>query len=264
MVQVTGMPGLENKIIAITRNERDAREFSEMVNGQGGRPIKLPTIEIVPKGPRAAKQFLERLRRKKHDYCAFMSPQAANILFDLAGREAALALKSTTVIAVGPKTKKNLQEHGVNVRLMPDRFSSAGLVDLLSSMNAKRKKIIIPRSGAVNEFTTTALEELGMDVDEIFLYSVRTGPVTFVWSEFSELLVEKKVHAVIFTSASSVSSFFEIMVKLGARNLQLDSLTKVVSIGPFTSKELKSRKVKYFEAVEHTVAGALGLAKQIV
>lgn len=258
------MLGLENKIIAITRNERDAREFSELVNEQGGRAIALPTIEILPKGPQAARQFLEKLQRKKHDYCAFMSPQAANILFDLAGREAALALKSTRVIAVGPKTKKSLQEHGVNVRLMPDRFSSAGLVNLMSSMKAKRKRIIIPRSGAVNEFATRALEELGMEVDEIFLYSVRTGPVTFVWSEFSDLLVQKKVHAVIFTSASSVSSFFEIMGKLSEGHPQLDSLAKVLSIGPFTSKELKSRKIKCFEAQEHTVRGTLELARKIV
>jgi uroporphyrinogen-III synthase len=72
------------------------------------------------------------------------------------------------------------------------------------------------------------------------------------------------VDAVIFTSASSVGSFFEIMEKLGNSGLQLDSLTKAVSIGPFTSKELKGRNVKYFEAEEHTVAGALELAKKIV
>lgn len=258
------MPGLKDKIIAITRNESDAREFSQLVSEQGGRAIALPTIEIVPKGPQAAKEFLEKLQKKKHDYCAFMSPQAVNILFDLAGREAALALKSTVVIAVGPKTKESLQERGVNVRLVPDRFSSAGLVDLLSSMEPAGKRIIIPRSGAANEFAAKALTDLGMKVDEILLYTVRTGPITFAWSEFSGLLLQKKVGAVIFTSASSVSSFFEIMEKMTEGHLQLDGLAKVVSIGPFTSKELKKRKVKHFEAEEHTVRGALELAKKIV
>lgn len=264
MVQVTAMPGLKNKVIAITRSESDAVEFSQLVSEEGGRPIALQTIEIVPKGPQAAEEFLEKLQKKKHDYCAFMSPQAVNILFDLAGREAALALKSTVVIAVGPKTKESLQEHGVTVRLVPDKFSSAGLVDLLSSMEPKRKKIIIPRSGAANEFATKALTDLGMQVDETLLYTVRTGTVTFAWSEFSDLLLQKKVDVVIFTSASSVSSFFEIMGKLSESHLQLDSLAKVVSIGPFTSKELKSRKIKCFEAQEHTIRGTLELAKKIV
>jgi uroporphyrinogen-III synthase len=72
------------------------------------------------------------------------------------------------------------------------------------------------------------------------------------------------VDAVIFTSASNVNSFFEIMGKLVPSDLQFDSLTKLVSIGPFTSKELMDRELKYFEAEEHTVAGALELAKKIV
>ncbi len=264
MVAVTAMPGLKNKVIAITRSGRDAAEFSELVSEEGGRPIALPTIEIVPEGPRAANEFLEKLQKKQHDYCAFMSPQAVHILFDLAGREATLALKSTTVIAVGPKTKESLQEHGVKVRLVPDKFSSAGLVDLLSSMEHAGKKIIIPRSGAANEFATKALTDLGMDVDEILLYTVRTGTVMPVWSEFSDMLLQKKVDAVIFTSASSVNSFFEIMGKLSEGHLQLDTLAKVVSIGPLTSKELKSRKIRYFESQEHTVKGSLELAKKIL
>jgi len=264
MVQVIAVPGLKDKIIAITRNEIDAREFSQLVSEQGGRAIALPTIEIVPKEPQAAYEFLKKLQNEKHDYCAFMSPQAVSILFDLAGREAAFALRSTIVIAVGPKTKESLQEHGVNVRLVPEKFSSAGLVDLLSSMEPARKKIIIPRSGTANEFAAKALTDLGMKVDEILLYTVHTSPITFVWSEFSDLLLQKKVGAVIFTSASNVSSFFEIMGNMTAGHLQLDGLAKVVSIGPFTSKELKKRKVKYFEAEEHTVRGALELAKKIV
>lgn len=264
MVKVTAMPGLKNKIIAITRNEINAKEFSQLVSKQGGRAIALPTIEIVSKGPQAAKEFLDTLQKKKHDYCAFMSPQAVRILFDIAGKRAALVLKSTIVIAVGPKTKDSLQEHGVKVRLVPKQFSSMGLVDLLSTMDPAGKRIIIPRSGAANEFATRALADLGMEVDEILLYDARTSSITVVWNEFSDLLLQKKVDAIIFTSVSSVNSFFEIMGKVSASNLRLDDLVKVISIGPFTSKELKRRKIRCLEADEHTVRGTLELAKQIV
>lgn len=258
------VPGLKNKIIAITRSEQDAAEFLHRVAELGGRGIALQTIEVVPKGPEAVKEFLEKLEKKKHDYCAFMSPQSVRILFDHAGKEALLALKSTNVIAVGPKTREALVDHGVSVRLMPAKFSSAGLAELLSLLKAKKEKIIIPRSGAANEFATKALEDMGMKVDEVFLYTVRTAPVTFAWNEFPDLLLQKKVDAMIFTSASSVGSFFEIMEKVGSGNFQLDSLTKVVSIGPLTSKELEGRMIKCYEAEEHTVAGALELAGKIV
>jgi uroporphyrinogen-III synthase len=46
--------------------------------------------------------------------------------------------------------------------------------------------------------------------------------------------------------------------------LQLDNLTKVVSIGPLTSKALRDRGIGCFEAEEHTVRGALQIAKQIL
>jgi len=257
------VPGLNGKTIAITRNEQDAREFIKLVAGQGGKAIALPTTEIVPKGPEATKDFLEKLEKKKYDYCAFMSPHAVDILFDR-GREPALALRSTAVIAVGPKTRESLMRQGVQVRLMPEKFSSAGLVELLSSMGAKKKKIIIPRSGAADEFATKALKDLGMQVDEVLLYTVRTASASLAWIEFPELLAQKQVDALIFTSASNVRSFFQMMDRLQAGDLKLDDLTKVISIGPFTSRELKWKEVKYVEAEEHTVEGALDLARSVL
>jgi uroporphyrinogen-III synthase len=260
-------PRLRSKILAITRSDRDAKEFLQLVKEQGGTAIALPAIEIVPKDPQVAEEFIDKLRKKKYHYCVFMSQKAVSVLFDLSPDKVAPVLKSTTVIAVGPKTKQSLEEHGIEVGMMLKKFSSVGLVDLLSGMEPAGKKIIIPRSGAAtNEFVTEALIRLGMDVDEVLLYTVRTRMmIEPVWKEFSELLFQKRVDAVIFTSASNVNSFFEIMDNLSKAKLQLDSLTKVVSIGPFTSKALRDRGIiECFEAEEHTVIGALQIAKQIV
>src|ERR671924_280466 len=153
---MTEMPQLKNKILAITRSDRDAKEFLQLVKEQGGRAIPLPTIEIVPKDPQVAEEFLDKLRKKKHHYCAFMSQQAVSVLFDLAYDKVAPVLKSTTVIAVGPKTKQILEERGIEVKIMLKKFSSVGLVDLLSKIEPAGKKIIIPRSSAANEFATEA------------------------------------------------------------------------------------------------------------
>ena len=264
MVQVNNVAGLRNKVLAITRNEYNAREFSSIVEEEGGRVIALPTIELVSKGSEPVKEFLDKLQRSKHDYCAFMSPQAVNMIFEAAGREAVLVLKSTVVIAVGPKTKQALEENGVHVRLMPDTFSSEGLVELLSSMDPAGKTIIIPRSGAANELANKSLKDLRMQVDEVILYTVQTSPITYAWKDFTDLLQQKKIDAIIFTSSSTVNSFFEIMEKILPDELQLDDLTKVISIGPFTTKELKRRKVKCFQAKQHTVIGALEIAKKII
>jgi uroporphyrinogen-III synthase len=258
------MPKLKNKVLAITRSEQDAKEFLQLVRGQGGWAIALPVIEIVPRGPEAVEEFLDKLRKKKHYYCAFMSQQAVNILFDVAHDKIAPLLKSTTVIAVGPKTKQSLEERGIRVGLMLEKFSSFGLVDLMSGVGPCGKKIIIPRSAAAGDLATKALIRLGMDVDEILLYTVRTRAIEPIWKEFCELVSKKKVDAIIFTSTSNVNSFFEIMEKLSKDSLQLDNVTKVVSIGPFTTKALRDRGIRCFEAEEHTVRGALQIAEQIL
>jgi uroporphyrinogen-III synthase len=258
------MPKLKNKTLAITRSEQDAKEFLQLVRAQGGWAIALPVIEIVPRGPEVVDDFLDKLRKKKHYYCAFMSQQAVNILFDL-GRDKILPLlKSTNVIAVGPKTKQSLEERGIKVGLMLEKFSSFGLVDLLSGVGPSGKKIIIPRSAAASDFATQALIRLGMDVDEILLYTVRTRAIEPIWKEFCDLLSKKRVDVVIFTSASNVNSFFEIIEKLSKDGLQLDNVTKVVSIGPFTTKALRDRGIRCFEAEEHTVRGTLQIAEQIL
>jgi uroporphyrinogen-III synthase len=193
-----------------------------------------------------------------------MSQQAVSILFDL-GRDKILPLlKSTNVIAVGPKTKQSLEERGIKVGLMLEKFSSFGLVDLMSGVGPSGKKIIIPRSAAASDFATQALIRLGMDVDEILLYTVRTRAIEPIWKEFCDLLSKKRVDVVIFTSASNVNSFFEIMEKLSKDGLQLDNVTKVVSIGPFTTKALRDRGIRCFEAEEHTVRGTLQIAEQIL
>jgi uroporphyrinogen-III synthase len=259
------MRSLVNKILAITRSEHDAEEFSRLVSDEGGRSIALPTIEVLPSGPEAAKEFLARLQMRKHDYCAFMSSQAVDVLFDLADRDEILsALDVTNVVAVGPKTRMSLEEHGVKVKLMPTKFSSGGLVELFSGLHPVGKKIIVPRSGAANEWVVNALSELGMTVDAVLLYTVRACSPSPIWHEFLPLLKQGRVDALVFTSASSVDGFFDIVGKISTDEVHLNRLTRVISIGPLTSSELRKKGMEFVEADVHTVKGTFELVRGLV
>lgn len=255
------MPSLRNRTIAITRSEQDASEFFQLVESEGGRAVAIPAIEIVPADKKVARRFVELLQKKKHDYCAFMSAQAVRVLFSLAGEEAARALKQTSVIAVGPKTAQELEKHGVKADMMPDKFSSIGLVEMMSIEKPRRKKIIIPRSGEANDFAAKALSGLGMKVDEVFLYRTRTAGVTPEWKEFGGLLAKKKVDAVVFTSASNVRGFFQIMKKM---RKSLPRQVSVISIGPFTTAELAKKRIRCHESDDHTIKGTVDVAKKLL
>jgi uroporphyrinogen-III synthase len=257
------MNSLRGKILAITRSRGDASEFLRLVSDEGGTGIPLPTIEIVPRFDAAGK-LLEMLRSKRYEYCAFMSPQAVGIVFNITDvEEVKGALATTSIVAVGPETRAKLEGFGLDVDLVPSEYSSKGLVRMLAGMNPSGKRIIVPRSAAAGDYAASSLRSLGMEVDEVSLYAVRTAKVSEEWKKFVELLHKGKVSAIIFTSASSVASFFEILG--GMDNVvELNNATQVVSIGPFTTEALKKRGVECHESTVHTVRGAVGLAASIL
>jgi len=259
---------LEGKTIAITRSKDDATEFITLAEQNGATPIPLPTIELVSKGEKIVDEFLESIKQYNPDYSVFMSSKAVKLLFDTAKQagkfdQLQLAVANTIVMSVGPKTTTALETEGIKVNHQPTTFSSVGVGEEFTTLHAVGKKVIIPRSGASTPFLKELLNKIGIDVLEIHLYDVCAFRDTTQWNGFRELFSQNKVNGVVFTSASSVRGFFDIMSKDYDAETLLDNLAKlsVVSIGPFTSDELKKFNVKNTVAEVHTVAGAFDAMK---
>ncbi|NQV40635.1 MAG: uroporphyrinogen-III synthase [Nitrosopumilus sp.] len=259
---------LDGKTIAITRSQDDASEFISLAKQNNATPIPLPTIELVSKGEKIVDEFLESVEKYNPDYSVFMSSKAVKLLFDTAKNagkleQLQLAVANTTVMSVGPKTTIALESEGIKVNHQPTTFSSVGVGEEFTKIHAVGKKVIVPRSGASTPFLKELLNKIGIDVLEIHLYDVCAFRDTTQWNGFRELFSQNKIDGVVFTSASSVRGFFEIMLKDYEMDSLLDNLAKlsVVSIGPFTSDELKKFKVKNTVAEVHTVAGAFDSMK---
>jgi uroporphyrinogen-III synthase len=259
---------LDGKTIAITRSKDDASEFISLTEEHKAIPIALPTIELVSKGEKIVDEFLESVTKYDPDYSVFMSSKAVKLLFDTAKNvgkleKLQLAVANTIVMSVGPKTTIALESEGIKVNHQPTTYSSVGVGEEFTKIHAVGKKVIVPRSGASTPFLKELLNKIGIDVLEIHLYDVCAFRDTAQWNGFRELFSQNKVDGVVFTSASSVRGFFEIMSKDYEMDDLLDHLEKisVVSIGPFTSDELKKFKVKNTVAEVHTVAGAFDAMK---
>ena len=254
---------IEGKTIAITRSRDDSQEFIDLITKERGNVLPLPTIELVSKGEKIVDEFLSALADGDPDYSVFMSSKAASLLFETAKKtgkfeELQLAIANTIVLAVGPKTKDALEKENVKVAYMPQRYSSVGIGEIFTKLNAVGKKVIVPRSGASTPFLKDLLEKIGLHVTELYLYDVCAFRDTSQWNEFRDLFSQDKVDGIIFTSASSVRAFFEIMTKDHDENQLVDMLhkTMVVSIGPFTADELKKFNVKNVVADVHTILGS--------
>jgi uroporphyrinogen-III synthase len=263
---------LVEKILAITRNDSDAEEFSQLVRIEGGKTIALPTIEIVPKDPKVILEFINEINEKNHDYCAFMSQRAVHVLFDLASkikkREQIISLlNNRTIIAVGPKTKDQLISQGINVHLVPEKHSSIGMLEIFSKLNlTSQKRIIIPRSAASNDFITRELDKIGLNVDELLLYNIQTSSTSAIWKDFVLLLENKRIDAIIFTSSSTAVSFFEIMERICSLDVPsiMRDVKAVIAIGPFTQEELRKKNIQSIESKIHTIRGTVELAKHVL
>jgi len=262
---------IEGKTIAITRSRDDSQEFIDLITKERGNVLPLPTIELVSKGEKIVDEFLSALADGDPDYSVFMSSKAVSLLFETAKKvgkfeELQLAIANTIVLAVGPKTKDALEKENVKVAYMPQRYSSVGIGEIFTKLNAVGKKVIVPRSGASTPFLKDLLEKIGLHVTELYLYDVCAFRDTSQWNEFRDLFSQDKVDGIIFTSASSVRAFFEIMTKDHDENQLVDMLhkTMVVSIGPFTADELKKFNVKNVIADVHTILGSFDvLAKAL-
>ena len=259
---------LDGKTIAITRSKDDATEFIALAEQNGATPIALPTIELVSKGEKIVSEFLESIETYNPDYSVFMSSKAVKLLFDTAKQagkfeQLQLAVANTIVMSVGPKTTAALEKEGIKVNHQPTIYSSVGVGEEFTAIHAVGKKVIIPRSSASTPFLKELLNKIGIDVLEIHLYDVCAFRDTTQWNGFRELFSQNKVDGVVFTSASSVRGFFDIMSKDYDTKTLLDNLVKlsVVSIGPFTSDELKKFNVKNTVAEVHTIAGAFDAMK---
>ena len=259
---------LDGKTIAITRSKDDASEFISLAHANNATPVPLPTIELVSKGEKIVDEFLESVTKYDPDYSVFMSSKAVKLLFDTAKNvgkleKLQLAVANTVVMSVGPKTTIALESEGIKVNHQPTTYSSVGVGEEFTKIHAVGKKVIVPRSGASTPFLKELLNKIGIDVLEIHLYDVCAFRDTTQWNGFRELFSQNKVDGVVFTSASSVRGFFEIMSKDYQMNILIDNLERlsVVSIGPFTSDELKKFEVKNTVAEVHTVVGAFDAMK---
>ena len=263
---------LDGKTIAITRSRDDAAEFISLAEQNNAIPIALPTIELVSKGEKIVDEFLDSVKTYNPDYSVFMSSKAVKLLFDTAKElgkleTLQLAIANTIVISVGPKTTISLEDQGIKVNHQPsETFSSVGVGELFTQLNAVGKKVIVPRSGASTPFLKELLNKIGIDVFEIHLYDVCAFRDTTQWNEFRELFSQNKVDGVVFTSASSVRGFFEIMTKDFDESDLVKMLEKlsVISIGPFTADELKKFNVTNTVSQVHTVLGSFDALKSSI
>jgi uroporphyrinogen-III synthase len=251
MVQKT--PILSGKTIAITRPAGQTEEAGVLIKQMGGVPYYIPAIEIKPLcNIDAFKKFIWELCKGHVDYVVLMSTNGVKYLFSAAGnynltRLLHEGLCNTFVIAVGPKTAEALNEYNVRVDMVPQQYSSEGLLKALEGTDLRGKKIRIPRTSNATPTLTDTLKKMGADVEEIYVYESGLPADENLKSKFYEDLTNGNIDAIVFGSGLSAKNIFKMLTEKATmeklRKIIQDKVT-TVAIGPTTAQALKEMDVK--------------------
>lgn len=227
---------LAGKRILITRAREQASTFAAVLEAAGAEVVEFPTITIVPPDswdPLDA--AIGRLR--EYQWVIFTSSNGVRFFWERlqqAGRDVR-DLHGITICAIGPATAAALSALGVQADLVPAEFKAEALVEAIAAVpgadGLRGARILLARAAEAREVLPGELTRLGAQVDVVPAYrTIRSAPEA---EPVRAMLRDGNIHAVTFTSSSTVTHFLELV---GGEARDLLRGVVVASIGPITAE----------------------------
>lgn len=221
--------------IAIFRTANQMADSVKMAERYGFIAFPAPSIGISPSA--LPQDIIERVRAA--DCAVFTSSNGVEAAAKNPDLMKALQAKSTNVAAIGPMTARALAEAGVAVCVMPEEYSSLGLVRALS----KFRRVILLRSAQGSPALIDGLREAGIEVEDVHVYEISGSGDP----RLDDLIrAARSVHVYGFTSGSTSRYLIKRARELGLEESLREALADgiVVAIGPPTAAELKRLGVR--------------------
>ena len=220
--------------VLVTRSREQAGELVELLEAQGAEPVEAPLIDIVPPDDYGPLDIACE-RAGAFDWIVFTSANGASAFMDrlLQGPRDVRALAGARLCAVGPGTASRLTRFGLKVDLIPDDHSAAGVVTALKAVGAiKGKRVLFPKADIARDTVPEELRAAGAEVTEVVAYRTVTAESDAHLDIYRQLL-DRRIDAVTFSSASAVRAFVSIYGEDQA--VDLLNHTIVATIGPVTA-----------------------------
>jgi uroporphyrinogen-III synthase len=235
--------------VVVTRAGEPGEPLGAALAAAGAEVLHFAAIRIepLPASP-VLRSALADLAR--YDWAVFTSANAVERFWaelQAAGIPAA-ALRPVRICAIGPATAEALTRRGAPVHLVPARHMSEGALEaLLGAGVGSGSRVLLPRAEVARAVLPEGLRAAGAEVDDVPLYRTVVDGVGA--GQARAAVAAGQVGAIVFTAASTVRSFVELV----GRDLR-GALT--VSIGPATSAALLGCGLAVdIEAAESTVPG---------
>lgn len=225
--------------VLVLRPLVQSESLAEKLAAAGMKPVVVPAIRILPGDPGEIDELLDEGR--SYDWTVFASRNGVDAVFDRAA-ERGMNTKNLfrAIAAVGPSTKRAIEERGAAVDWLPSRYTTSALAEELPGAGA----VALVRPDIAGDELEQTLASRGFEVTRVTAYRTEA-------TAGDDLIraLESGVQAIAFTSASIVGAYVSAA---GAETYGAE----VCSIGPATSAACRSHGIGVdAEATVHTIDG---------
>ncbi|OLC56575.1 MAG: uroporphyrinogen-III C-methyltransferase [Acidobacteria bacterium 13_1_40CM_4_69_4] len=227
-----GRRPLLGRTIVVTRPRDQAASLVEALREQGARVLMAPAIALRPPRSWAA---LDRAlgRLDVYDVLIFTSVNGVARFFARL-REKTIDvrdLKGMVVIAIGPATAAAVEERGLRVAAVPERYLAEGIIETLKARNLRGARILIPRAEVARDVLPRRLRRWGATAEVAPVYRAVASRAGV--AEIRRALRQGGLDLITFTSSSTVTSFVRMFRRGG--DAKLLRKVPVAAIGPITA-----------------------------
>lgn len=220
--------------VLVGRARHQAGALSSELRRLGAKVLEIPFIEIrKPRSFEALDSSLKNLAQ--YEWLILTSANGVEALWE---RLTKLRLKHNfshlSVAAIGPATKKAIEQRGVHVDVVPKEYVAESVVRSLRR-RVPGKRVLLVRARVARDVIPRELRKAGANVDVVEAYEtvVPRSSRTRLRKAFAN--PKRRPHVVTFTSSSTVRN---LVTLLGAQKANLHGI-RLASIGPVTSSTLR-------------------------
>lgn len=247
-----------------------SRELARLVEKHGGEPFGIPAVKECPEfTPELANKLIDDLFGDRHEVVVFMTGVAVSLLFEMAetiGRRPDLvaALRRLTTVCRGPKPTAALRGFGVPPTLSArEPFTSAEIIDALSGIELKGRRVILLHYGERSETLAETLLARQARVEELWLYRWLMPDDTSGLLGVVKRITSGDVDALAITCQIQFRHLYEVAAKAGLAEKMVRALNErvvVAAVGPTCEAILHAYGVRVQVMPEHPKMGPLVIA----
>jgi uroporphyrinogen-III synthase len=228
--------------VLVGRARHQAGALSAALRTQGADVLEIPFIEIrKPRSFRPLDAALKNL--DTYDWLILTSVNGVEAMWS---RIENTTRRSTTsdlpwksgglrVAAIGPATKKAMEQRGVRVDVMPKEYVAESVVRSLKG-KVRGKRVLLVRARVARDVIPRELGKAGAHVDVVEAYETVVPESSRRRLQAALKNPNKRPNVVTFTSSSTAKNFVEL---IGPRRKSALDGVQTASIGPVTSATLR-------------------------